>query len=372
MLLLGYLGCWLVHRSMRTPAGPAWWAAAGGFCLVLSSEAHALGRLFLVVPFLLLVLHPHRNALRRLGVALVAIVVASIPRLWLNLSVGGTDRLLSTRNDFLIEQGYLRLINRNWHGYTTESGPVGYLHNLPSLARGAFGELSLLVLLVLAVVAVLTAHWRAILFGIAVVVTFIAALVVTAPGTYSRYLLPLSIGLAILAGVGGARLVDRSSLKAAGGVMLSVAMVLLAVSTITPSTHRFRTRIGLDAVSADPASLVPPGEAVLGVRSSKLMYRHPHRDVLNSRILSERDFVTYLTWPSDEAVLRMLRRLDVRWIVVLDRPDLEVDYHESWLKPTYGKPDVHTERLWKSDHFCQGPRLGQFHFYVVGDCPGTS
>ena len=62
MLVLGYLGCWLVHRSMRTPAGPAWWAAAGGVCLVLASEAHALGRLFLVVPFLLLVLHPHRNA----------------------------------------------------------------------------------------------------------------------------------------------------------------------------------------------------------------------------------------------------------------------------------------------------------------------
>jgi len=126
------------------------------------------------------------------------------------------------------------------------------------------------------------------------------------------------------------------------------------------------------AALAALADHIPPGEGVMGVRSNLMVYVDPNLHTLYGRTMSEKDFVTYLTWPDDRAVIRMMRRLGVSWVVVRDSKFGETTYHETWLRPVYGERDRHAHRIHDSDDFCREARINRTVLYSIGSCKGIT
>jgi hypothetical protein len=292
-------------------------------------------------------------------------LVVGIPRIVVNLSEGGTTAFRSNYTDFMIQKGYLRMVNRDFWGQTVDASPLKYLANVPALARGAFGQMSFGAAVVIGAYAAVRAGGRARVFGISVTAAYLLALSVASPGTYGRYLLPLSLGAALVVGVGAARAV------AALGGLLAGLLLVGALANVGSYVHRSAERHREVFAGSWPvlASLVDDGKAVLGVRSHELVWTDPTIKTEFSRTMSEADFVTFLTWPSDAAVLDVMRRIDAGWIFVLRDAGLETLYHQTWVGPTYGLPVRHVRQVALSDQFCLVAEIDGRRLYRVGGCP---
>lgn len=371
MLLLGYGGGLLLHLAMSPTPTPRWYPVAAGVAVMLSVEAHSVGQLFLLLPFLLLVLHPWSRAWRPLGVTVVTMLVVGIPRVVINLADGGLTAFRSNYTDFMIQRGYLRTVNRDFWGQNIDASPISYLRNLPDLARGAFGQMSLAPAVILAVLAGIQSRGRSRRFAIAAAGTYLLALVVASPGTYSRYLLPLSVGAAVVAGVGATRAVAARGERLVGSLVVGL---LVLGATVNVGSYVGRAAAGHRTVLAGSwpvfAGLVDDGTAVLGVRSHELVWTDPNVKTEFSRTLSEADFVTYLTWPTDAAVLDVMDRVGAGWIFIHAQRALEVDYHQTWVEPAYGLDVRHVEQIAISDEFCLVAEIDGRRLYRRGGCPG--
>jgi hypothetical protein len=67
--------------------------------------------------------------------------------------------------------------------------------------------------------------------------------------------------------------------------------------------------------------------------------------------MSEPDFVTYLSWPNEEAVLEVLNREHIGWILLYrDAEKWEHDYNV-WLERVYGMPPRHYAEIGVSQNF---------------------
>jgi hypothetical protein len=102
------------------------------------------------------------------------------------------------------------------------------------------------------------------------------------------------------------------------------------------------------------AALIPPDQGVIGTRSNYLNFTSTDVRAYGEQFLSEKEYVIFLTWPSDEAVLDVMRRHAIRWIFVPRRPEHWVsEYHNIWLRPAYGKVARYPAMVATSPDFCQ-------------------
>jgi hypothetical protein len=84
------------------------------------------------------------------------------------------------------------------------------------------------------------------------------------------------------------------------------------------------------------AEKIDDDKAVIGSRPYWLIYHVHENELLTTDFLSEEDFVTYLSWPSDEAIAEMFERNDVGWLLILNPAERwERDYHV-WLTEAAG------------------------------------
>ena len=89
------------------------------------------------------------------------------------------------------------------------------------------------------------------------------------------------------------------------------------------------------------AEFIDDDKAVIGSRPYWLIYHNHENELLTPDFLSEEDFVTYLSWPSDEAVAEMFERNNVGWILILQPAERwERDYHV-WLMKAAGQLPQH-------------------------------
>jgi hypothetical protein len=106
------------------------------------------------------------------------------------------------------------------------------------------------------------------------------------------------------------------------------------------------------------ADALPPNAGVIGTRSVYLDFIATDVRVYGGQFLSEEDYVTFLTWPSDEAVVDVMRRHDIEWVFVPEAPWKWVrNYNDTWLLPTYGKSARYHEEVERSPLFCRAVRL---------------
>jgi hypothetical protein len=384
MLAFGYLGSWFALRAIDEPdrrRSP--WATAAGVFLVLASEAHAVGQLFLGVPLLLFLVGlpwPSRRArpalrdrVRGLFAVGLATALALVPRLLVNMSEGGLSRLRSNRTDYWVGKGYLDMVNREFwdHPTTTRSEYLQEVPHAVSVAIGPYG----VVVAVLAVLAFLFARGRARWLGVLCAGLMVGALLVRVPPPFPRYFAPVLPGLA-LAAAAALPLVARRLGRSAGRVVTGAALIALVVAAaLSWSAAVDRAAIAEEGVTEGSlpalAARIDDGRGVVGARVGRLMYVERDTPVWGTLFLSEEEFATYLTWPSDEAVIEVLDRHDIGWALVSKDLRREVAYHDTWLVPAHGAPSRHVEALAYSPAFCAAEDTNDYVLYRLGPCrPG--
>lgn len=380
MFFFGYGASWLLHRAMADPNRSKLLPVAAGIGFVLTYEAHAIGQLFLLVPLLLLLLHPWSRARLPLAITLVTGLVFSIPRILVNLAEGGTTAFRSNYTDYMTQK-YLGIVNRDLWGQDVDAAPVEYLANVPRMTLNAVGSYGLLVLLLIPVLfAALRSRWRSSLFVVICAVLFIAALAVISPSTFARYLTPLGVGLALVAAVGVVAMLKESQtttfgwLFAGGLLIMAVAQMTTMVNSVALVSRGVRT-----GPITQISEAIDDDRGVVGVRSPKLAWVDPNLRTENHRTMTEEDWLTYLVWPNDEAVAEVLDRYDIGWLVIIpnrprDEPlglTHEVDYHQTWITPTYGLQVNHVGGAMTSDMLCLSAASDGYLLYRYGSCePG--
>ena len=375
MLAFGYLGGWLAYRGMTEPRA---WRCIGGAaaCFVLSMEAQSVGQLFLVAPFLLLVVARDlpRGLLRMMGVYATTAVLL-VPRLWINLQVGGFDRITSNRTDYWINKGYVQKIQVDmWH-YVGVNEPKGtYVEHLPGRfveSLGAWGWVAFAA----GLVALVGLKGQARVLPLACLGFMALAATVKGVPPFGRYFSPLWPGAAVLAGLTCAWLLRHpTKLLKPVGLLCGVALLAGAVNAYEETAQKAQRLDQSLRVAAyhDFVPLIDDGKGVIGSRSHILVNYTADLATYGGQFLTEDEYVTFLTWPSDAEVIDMMHQHDIGWVLVNANLLLEVDYHNTWLVPNHGREARHVLALAGSPWFCRVASKQGYVLYQlqeIGDPP---
>jgi hypothetical protein len=357
MLAFGYLGGWLAYRAITEDR--AWRCIVGAaVCFVLSMEAQSVGQLFLVAPFmLLLVARGLRKGLLRMAAIYAATGVLLVPRLWINLSEGGFHHLSSNRTDYWTNKGYVRKIQIDmWHYVGVGENRLTYVHHLPERfvdSLGAWGWLPF----VLGIVALIGLKGRARLLPPACVGFMALAATVKGIPPFGRYFSPLWPGAAVLAGLAGAWFLRQrlSLLLKPVGLVCGALLLIGAVNAYDRTAQKAQQLDQTMQVAPyrDFVPLIDDGKGVIGARSHVLVNYTADIDTYGGQFLTEDEYVTFLTWPSDIEVIAMMRQHDIGWVLVNANLMLEIDYHNTWLVPNHGRKARHVLALAGSPWFCR-------------------
>lgn len=369
MLALGLLGVYLSYRATRSEGREQWLAVvAAGLCLVLSIESHRIGQLFLVFPLLLLVTARPRAVLPGLARVYLATAVFYVPRAVVNLWEGGFDRFLSNRVDFWITEGRLLQVHENYFDYPVRVDVGTYLTNLVTNLDSIGGEQPLAVFL-LAVIAGVLARGPKRRFAVACFLFLVAAVVYSRIPLFPRYFLPLMTVTALAAGAAIPLMLRRSTLFRVLAVLSVLGLVVAASRSYLGSVDRAQLRQARVLTGPIPSlvATIDDGKGVIGARVGQLLFVTTSLRTYGAQFLSEREYVTYLTWPSDRAVIDVLQAHDIGWVLI--SPRLEVDYNDAWLVPAYGKRAQHVGRVGSSPSFCLARRADDYSLYKLGPCP---
>jgi hypothetical protein len=196
--------------------------------------------------------------------------------------------------------------------------------------------------------------------------------VVRTPPPFPRYFAPLLPGLALCAAAVPPLLRRRlpSRLGLAAAVVSIGALAAAACSSWATTVERATTaeRSVRDGSLPELAERVDDDKGVIGARVGRLTMVDADQPIWGTVYLSEEEFVTYLTWPSDEAVIEVMEDHDIGWALVGEDRRLEVDYHNAWLRRAYGRTAEQPERLTESPNFCLVTQVPGYLLYRLGPC----
>lgn len=369
MLTLGYAGIYFTHQAVVTRGKRRLrYALLAGGCLAMSPEAHAVGQVFVLAPILLAIAMGWRRSFPAVIVVYVAVGLFALPRVVINVSEGGLSHLLSYRVDLWTTSTHLKAIQRDFFGYP---GGMRFGDYLEALLRHA-GEIvgvAGVALIVAALAGLVVARPRVRLFALLLGVWFLGPLLIARSPFFPRYFSPLQVGAAILVGVLASRLVERQGRKRwLGPTFLAGLFVAAWLSLIVELAH---VRVSQERILTGPyrdlASHVTDGMGVIGSRSLYLLYADPDIATYGTQFLSEEELVTYLTWPSDDAVMQVLEDHDIGWALVTGER-WEEGYNDAWLQPAYGLSARHLAALESSSSFCLAEEAPPFRLYRLGSC----
>lgn len=380
-LILGYLGGWLCYRAMSQAEGIAWkFVVPAGIMLALAPEAQGTGQLFLAVPILLVPFAPNvRAAVRTTVSVFVVIFVATIPRILINLSVGGLAHVTTPRADFWITEGYLDQIQRDFFDYPGIGETVPeFLGKLPTRFMTFLGTQAWVVIALAVVGWLLCSRARGRVFVASALVFIVLAITAKRIPPFPRYYAPVWPGLAILSGVAVGYLArHRAWIGRSAAVASSLALMLAALTAFRTGLRQTNAMyLSTEALPfREFAAEVDDGKGVIGNRAQQA-FNSVSADIptWGGQFLTEAELVTFLTWPSDQAVIEMMERHNIGWVFIDGRRDLETHYNDTWLVPRYGLRARHTEAIRYSPHFCQWSTvdlLGGYVLFKLGSCPGT-
>lgn len=369
MLAFAYVGGWLAHRAMTTEVRRVRLSLLSALFLVLAAEAHGVGQIFLLTPFVLLIARPSLSRLRSVGWIYLFGLLFLLPRIAVNFADGGLAHFLSSRTEWMVTRGYLALINDQFWGHPTAVGPAEYLGTLAARFITVSGWTGVIAL-VLAAMVFFLARGRGGGLALLAVGVLMAGLLFTRAPPFPRYLNPVLPGAAIAAGATLALIAGRGRWWKHVALFGLCALVVSATVSGAREAVTAEERRGalLNSPVTELAQEIDDADGVLGSRSVLLL--STATDVLpyDSSVLTEEEFLTYLTWPSDAEVVRMMGARDIGWVLVVARKRLEVGYHETWTLPTYGLEVRHTKELRRSQHFCLVANVDGHRLYKLGQC----
>jgi hypothetical protein len=324
----------------------------------------------LVTPILVAIAVGFRRAIPGLVRVLVALAIFSLPRGIINLSEGGLSHFLSYRIDFWTTHPYLTDIQTNFYHYPARLSYPNYLVQLgihmPADITGRLG----LTVVALGTVGLLVCSRRVRWFGVLAGVFFVAPLLIERGPFFSRYFSPLLVGAALGVGL----LIDLLDRWRLGRRLVApgIVAVLFASAIATLGFGLANVRADEAAVLNGPyreiAAHITDGKGVIGSRSLDLLFVDPNIRAFGSQFLDEKDYLTFLTWPSDQQVIRMLNAHDIGWVLVTSRR-WEVKYNNAWVRPNFGQAVQQLHAIKTSPNFCLVSQVGSYRLYKVGCSP---
>jgi hypothetical protein len=372
MLVFGFVGVYLAHRTISSFGRRRWiYAASSGLCLILGMEAHPVGQLFVLVPLVLVVTAPLSVAVQGLWRVYALVAGLFIPRAVVNLMDGGVSHFLLNRVDFWVTKGYLLNIQEDFWLYPSRHDLFGYLDDFATRVIETMPSPLGFLILGMASLGFVIARGRQRWFAL------LAALLITGIAMYrevpafSRYFSPQLVGLALAAGLTIGLLWRRRSLLGRSlAAVATVGLLLGGWMNYAAALHPYRT--GREGILSGPlpslAGRIDNGKGVIGARAIHLVWVDPNIEVYAGFFLSEEEWVTFLTWPSDRAVIDVLERRGIGWVLVNPDPELETTYHQVWIRPAYGLQVRHLEMLERSPSFCNAMERDGYLLYRLGVC----
>ena len=349
-LALGAAYLFKEDRDLRLLVGGA--VLLGG-----SLYAFTAALLYLPIPGLLLLCYWDRKRFDRTLRLYVATGLVVLPWFAWHLMVGGTHFYYHPLN--WITEGHLEVINREFWGYPRES----LAEYIPEILGVGFRGLLVPPLWLLVPLGAMEVARRfgprAAVFVLVATAFFLANIFLVRPAPFERYFYAVMPLCVFLAAIGAYSLLDAGprvlrSLAPAGLALTYLLMVLVIKPGPVAEVHRSQ----IQALEASPsyaemrliAGLIDDDRAVIG-RDSRMQILIPENIMKTFFQISEPDYVTYLSWPSETEVLRMLQDNDVGWVLLYkDAERWERDYHV-WLDVAYGKQPRHYLEIPASDSF---------------------
>jgi hypothetical protein len=366
MLALGYAGTFLAYRAIVSESRRRTvFAAFAGLSLALSPEAQPVGQIFILLPALLVVGTGFRRALPALIRVYLSLAVFLLPRAIINLSEGGLSHVFSYRVDFWITKGYLIEIQKDFFHYPLRLSYPDYFLQFLTHAPRITGWLGLVVVL-LAVLGLLMAPASFRRFGAVAGAYFLVPFLLARGPFFPRYFSPLLVGVALAAGMAIAGLVGgRWRLRRVAGGLVAV-LCIFAIVNLSHTLIEVQRRQAsvLNGPYRELASRITDGKGVIGARSLYLLFVDPEVQTYGGEFLSEKEYVTYLTWPSDEAVIRVLHAHDIGWVMIAKKR-FENRYNNAWLVPAYGKHARQRFAVDASSKFCLELEAGGLRLYKL-------
>jgi hypothetical protein len=372
----GMLGVWTAIGFIREERVSHWRAVAAGVWTLLAVVAHGAGLYFLTLVLAAVLFVRDRRSLRRylqlLGILLVVFLPWAVAHLW----IGGFDRFLSPRSTWIVSQGYLTRVTLDYWHQAVES-PGDLFTVLPRGLVGAMGWAAWLVV-PLGIMGLSKLSTRAKVFVVVAALGLVAPMILYQTRVFARYFYPLLPGLAILAAVGLSNVIGymRSPrLRFAAPVVTGVLIAGVAVGffagladAVNAASAERESAERRDLVRI--ASLVEDDRAVIAPRrSTVLMLEAPDVFVYYADVLTEQEFVSYLTWQRDKIEQTLLRR-NIGWALVRKPARREVLYNATWLEPAYGVKPTYAKELQRDPMSClvyDGARYRLYRLRPAGD-----
>lgn len=376
MLSVGFLGIYFAHRAIvaRNRSGRWQNAALAGLCLVLAFEAHQVGQLFLVVTALLVVTGRPSDTLAGLGRVYLAVAVLAVPRVVINLAEGGFSHFFSNRVDFWVTKGYLRPIQAEFFHLPVQDELGKYLQKAPESLLDVWATPGRLTF-ALGLVGLMAMSSKLRRLALACVGLLLAVALYRRLPFYPRYFSLFLVGSAISAGLVFPWLRRRS--WRARRALLGLGLVgLLATAAVGYRWTAEELQTLERAVANGPyrrfTNQIPSGGGVIGTRSVYLNFVSTRERIFGGQFLTEREYVTFLTWPSEQAVLDVMRAHDIEWIYVPRNPPKWVGrYNDIWLLPNHGKHARYHIEVKESTAFCRVRRFRGATLYKLDPAGGA-
>jgi 4-amino-4-deoxy-L-arabinose transferase-like glycosyltransferase len=345
-LFFGYGGVFAAIVYARSGGRMAFVGAALGLPAALYS--FGVGIVFLAVLPLYLLIDRRRPVLIRLAQVYAIVLALAAPWLVWHLAVDGYSGLFGQQTTWFIDRGYLNIRNSEFWD-TGSSSHIQFLGRLPGMFADASGRLAipLVALSVVGLIRLPSWSWRAaVLLALAIP---IGALVYVTPAAHARYVYVLLPGLVLLSVYGLPGLLHllssyrRTAHLSAVGAMVAFGLLgtlfLQNVQDDLDTANMMQTRPAQSELAA-VAKFIDDDKAVIGSRLYWLIYYEHENELLTTDFISEEDFVTYLSWPSDEAVAEMFERNNVGWLLLHRAERWERDYNV-WLMKAAGQLPQH-------------------------------
>ena len=347
MLFFGYGGVFAAIAYLRGGGRLVFVAAVLGLAAALYS--FAMGILFLPVPLLYVLINRKRSVTRRLGKMYAVVAGLTLPWFVWQLAVGGLAGLHQQQMNWQIERGYHRIRNLEFWGIQSESR-IDFVEQLPGMFEDATGPLIFVLagLCIVGLIRLPSWSWR--VAALITLATWVGTLVYASPGFYPRYVysvLPAVVLLSVYGFYGLLRWLSSGHLTVHLARMAAIATIgLLSTVFIQHALDQMDTvdRIAAETGTGDlpqVARLINDDRAILGSRPLQLTRYKLENALLGMSFISEEDAVTYLLWPSDDAVAGVFRRNHVGWVLIRHPAETwEKNYH-IWLRQVAGQLPRH-------------------------------
>ena len=218
--------------------------------------------------------------------------------------------------------------------------------------------------------------------SVACLAAYAGVLALTRPSPFGRYFFPILPLVLLLASAGvigvvhwlrnaswprrDARLDSAAAVVAVGLCCLTLAMLLGRSPTPVGNAQerfvdRLETSVGYQDLSA-MAGLIRGSNGGVIARDSAIQAVVPENQVFTHYLLTEPEYVTFLTWPTDDAAVAVLKQRNIEWVLLRNDPRWERDYHV-WVTVTYGQAPRHYLEIAQSPYFEQAYTGGVYTLY---------